>query len=93
MPALVGIHIAVRRGVAAGDFRVRAFHHQSVEAAHIRLRETRIARREFANVANGLVMIDGLQMIPELLAADRDSLLDHQIGFDLGERVPLDVDV
>jgi hypothetical protein len=52
-----------------------------------------IARREFANVANGLVMIDGLQMIPELLAADRDSLLDHQIGFDLGERVPLDVDV
>ena len=93
MPTLVGTHIAVRRGVAAGDFRVRPLHHQSVQTSHIGFRERGAARREFANVANGLVMIDGLQMIPKLLAADRDPLLDHQIGFDLGERVPLDVDV
>ena len=32
-------------------------------------------------------MIDGFEMILELLAADGDALLDHQIGFDLGQRV------
>ena len=35
-------------------------------------------------------MVDGLQMILEFLAADRDAMLDDQVGFGLGERVSLD---
>ncbi len=45
---------------------------------------------DVTDTAHGVVMIDRLQVILEILAADRNAFLDHEVGFDPGERISLD---
>ena len=61
-----------------------------MKVAHVDFAERRCLMRDLADVSDGLVVVDRLEMILELLAADRHALLDDQIGLDLRQRIPFD---
>jgi hypothetical protein len=77
-------------GVAAGNVGGGALHDQTVQYAHVLLSEWRCLPCQVVDVADGLVMVDRLQVVLERLATDRDPLRDDQRRLGGIERVPLD---
>lgn len=90
MTARLGQHVAHAIGIAAGDLRLGAQHHEAVQVAQLRLCHRRGLARQLAHMAQGREVIDGLKVILERLAADRDALLDDEGGLDGAEGVSLD---
>ena len=56
---------------------------------HVEFGQARPVARELPHVTDRVVMVDGLHVIFERLAANRDALLNGQRGFGGAERVPL----
>jgi hypothetical protein len=61
-----------------------------MQVAHIAFGDRRFMPREFAHVANGIVMVQHLEVVLEGLAAYGNSFLDNVRGFDRAERIALD---
>ncbi len=85
-----GADITRQVGVLSGNLRRGPLHDQPVKVAHVAFRQGRLMPREFAHIADGVVMIERLKMVLKRLTADRNPLFDDQRGFNRAERVAFD---
>ena len=61
-----------------------------MQSSYVELGQGGGLRREIADIGDGFVVVDRLQVVFQRLAADGEALLDHQRRFRRGEHVPLD---
>src|ERR1019366_8747647 len=80
------------RAVDPHDRRLAARDDAPVQFAHHGLADRLVAAGQFPHPQDGLVVVDGLEMIPERLPADGDAVFDDLGRLAPGERVPLDRD-
>ena len=78
-----------RGRVAAGDLGIGTLHHQGMRVSDVELGERRAGLCQLPDAVERVVVVDGLQMVLESLADDREAVLDDQVGFDLRQGVSL----
>ena len=74
----LGADIASKIGIAPGNIRTRALHHQAVKIAHVALgQRAALLPRQLPHIADGIVMIECFHVILEGFAANGHTLLNH----------------
>ena len=90
MPPGFSSDITGKIRIAARDIRTGTLHHEAMQIPHVAFGDARRVPGEFANVADGIVMIERFEMILQRLAADGHAFLDYERGFDGTERIAFD---